>query len=83
MYHITYGRKKNSGCSDLHFKQSLLLFQTFPAQAIEFQFMIQDMESSGVLDMAFQIIEQIIAKRDHFITCPAYEMMMIVSRVTL
>ena len=40
--------------------------------------MIQDMESSGILDMMLKIIEQIVTERNHFIACPAYEMVMVV-----
>ena len=45
--------------------------------------MVQDMESRNVLDMMLQIIQEIIRKRDHLITFPAYQMMMIMLRITL
>ena len=44
--------------------------------------MIQDMKSGDLFYMILQIIQEIICKRDHLITFPAYQMMMIVLHVT-
>ena len=44
--------------------------------------MIQDMKSGDLFYMILQIIQEIICKRGHLITFPAYQMMMIMLRIT-
>ena len=45
--------------------------------------MIQDMKSGNFLNMMLQIVQKIICKRNHLITSPAYQMMMVMLCVTL